>query len=283
MTILTVQLNHPGAEKPFKLGRGYSQHEGRLIREWYGDKKHYRKFLLHQGFYLTKIGATPKYDDILFWGEWEGNSYFQPLNKLNNLSPNGIHQPFHSLHIRNHQNTDPYIYGENFLYCICKQRGRLTQLEKRSVILFGSSFKNGFSLDTVFVVGSYESVHDVSSNKAFNYSKKYSEVTLEQLQEDYFDPKPNSKLRLYNGLTFANNPEFFSYTPCKKYDDVTKKGFTRVILPYEKINGVMFSNNPTGIKILDSGHVESYTIWQSITQEVLRQGFALGFKINEPE
>lgn len=279
MSISTVQLNHPGAEKSFKLDRGYSQHEGKLIREWNGDKNHYRKFIHHQGCYVTEIGGVPKYDDILFWGEWEANSYFQPINKSN---PNGIHQPFHSLHIRNHQNTDPYIFGDNFLYSICKQRGKLNQLEKGSVLLFGSSFKDGFLLDTVFVVGSFESAHDVASNKAINYSRKYFEVTLERLGNDYIYPNPDSKLRLYRGLMYAENHEFFSYTPCRKYNNVTNKGFARVILPYEEIGGVMFSNNPTGIKILNSGRLESYAIWQAITQEVLNQGFSLGCKINEP-
>jgi hypothetical protein len=279
MSILTVQLNHPGAEKNYKLGGGYSYFEGRLIREWNKDKSHYRKFIRQEGEYIKALGQQPSKDELLFWGEWESNSYFETLNRWN---PNGIHQPFHSLHIREHQNTDPYIYGEHFLYSVCKQRGRLTQLEKGSVVLFGSSFKNGFVLDTVFVVGSFESVHEVAANEAANYSKTYREATLEQLGDTYFRPNPASKLRLYKGLMYAENQELFSYTPCKPFTEETKTGFPRVIFPYHNLAGFQFSNNPTGIKIISSNAEQTKEIWNYITQEVLKQGYCLGVKIKEP-
>jgi hypothetical protein len=279
MSILTIQLNHPGAEKNYKLGGGYSYFEGRLIREWNKDKSHYRKFIRQEGEYIKALGQQPSKDELLFWGEWESNSYFEPLNRWN---PNGIHQPFHSLHIRHHQNTDPYIYGEHFLYSVCKQRGRLTQLEKGSVVLFGSSFKNGFVLDTVFVVGSFESVHEVAANEAANYSKTYREATLEQLGDTYIRPNPSSKLRLYKGLMYAENQELFSYTPCKPYNEETKTGFPRVIFPYQNFNVIQFSNNPTGIKIISSNAEQTKEIWNYITQEVLKQGYYLGVKLNEP-
>jgi len=280
MSVLAVQLNHPGAEKAFKMGRGYSHYNGQLIREWNADKSHCRKFIQSQGEYIFQPGEQAQQVDLLFWGEWEGNSYFEPLNTWN---PNGIHTPFHSLHIRNHQNTDPYVFGEHFLYSVCKQRGRLTQLEKGSVILFGSSFKKGFALDTVFVVGSFESVHEVAANKASNYSKTYREATLEQLGDTYISPNPASKLRLYKGLMYSDNKEIFSYTPCKLYNEKTKNGFPRIIFPYEIINGFQFSNNPTGIKILGSNKEQTVDVWKEITKEVQNQGFQLGVNILEPK
>lgn len=279
MSILTIQLNHPGAEKNYRLGGGYSYFEGSLIREWNANKSHYRKFIRQEGGYIKDLGQQPSKDELLFWGEWESNSYFTPLNSWN---PNGIHQPFHSLHIRHHQNTDPYVYGDNFLYSVCKQRGRLTQLEKGSVVLFGSSFKNGFVLDTVFVVGSFESVHEVAANEAANYSKTYGEATLEQLGETYIRPNPASKLRLYKGLMYAENQEIFSYTPCKPFNEETKTGFPRVIFPYENLCGFQFSNNPTGIKIISTNEEKTKEIWSYITQEVIKQGYCLGVKIKEP-
>jgi hypothetical protein len=279
MSVLAVQLNHPGAEKAFKMGKGYSHYNGQLIREWNADKSHYRKFIRSQGECISQPGEQAQQGDLLFWGEWEGNSYFQQLNAWN---PNGIHTPFHSTHIRNHQNTDPYVYGERFLYSVCKQRGRLTQLEKGSLILFGSSFKNGFALDTVFVVGSFESVHEVAANKACNYSITYREATLEQLGDTYISPNPASKLRLYKGLMYAENQELFSYTPCKLYNEETKTGFPRIIFPYENLNGFQFSNNPTGIKIISSNTEQTKEIWKFITQQVLKQGYYLGVKLNEP-
>lgn len=279
MSVLAVQLNHPGAEKGFKRGQGYSHYNGQLIRDWNADKAHYRKFLRNQGLYIKQLGEQAQQGDLLFWGEWEGNSYFEPFNAWN---PNGIHKPFHSTHIRNHQNTDPYVYGEHFLYSVCKQRGRLTQLEKGSVIFFGSSFKNGFALDTVFVVGSFESVHEVAANKASNYSTTYREATLEQLGDTYISPNPASKLRLYKGLTYSEDRALFSYTPCKPVNEDNRAGFSRVLFLYENFSGAQFSSNPTGMKILSTDAEQTKEIWMFITQEVLKQGYHLGTKFNEP-
>jgi hypothetical protein len=251
-----------------------------LIREWNADKSHYRKFIQSQGECISRPGEQVQQGDLLFWGEWEGNSYFEPLNAWN---PNGIHTPFHSLHIRNHQNTDPYVFGERFLYAVCKQRGRLTQLEKGSLILFGSSFKNGFALDTVFVVGSFESVHEVAANKACNYSITYREATLEQLGDTYIQPKPDSKLRLYSGQMYRDNQTIFSYSPCKFFNEESKKGFSRVTFPYVDLGGFEFSSNPTGIKILNSGSEYTEHIWNAITQQVIEQGFHLGIHFQEPK
>ena len=54
------------------------------------------------------------------------------------------------------QNTDPFVFGESFLYTCCQQfkNNRPTQLRylaPGSVILFGSHRGGRFLLDTVFV------------------------------------------------------------------------------------------------------------------------------------
>jgi hypothetical protein len=59
MSILTVQLNHPGAEKNYRLGGGYSFFEGKLIREWNADKSHYRKFIHQEGEYIKTLNQQP--------------------------------------------------------------------------------------------------------------------------------------------------------------------------------------------------------------------------------
>jgi hypothetical protein len=151
-----------------------------------------------------------------------------------------------------------------------------------SVIFFGSSFKNGFALDTVFVVGSFESVHEVAANKASNYSTTYREATLEQLGDTYISPNPASKLRLYKGLTYSEDRALFSYTPCKPVNEDNRAGFSRVLFPYENFSGAQFSSNPTGMKILSTDAEQTKEIWMFITQEVLKQGYHLGTKFNEP-
>jgi hypothetical protein len=279
MSVLAVQLNHPGAEKPFNLGKGYSLCREKLFREWNNDTTHYRKFILHRGQYLSHFGASPQESELLFWGEWEGNSWFAPLQSLR---PNGIHQPFHSLHVRGHQNTDPYVFGSHFHYAVCKQRGRLTQLEPGSLILFGSSFKTGFALDTVFVVGSYESVHEVAAHQAKNYSSTYREATLEQLGDTYIHSDKNSNLRLYSGRMYSEHKDFFSYVPCKSVNEETTKGFGRMMFPYGDPD-LNFSSNPTGVKIMTEGEENTKTIWENVTRKLSQNNFELGISFQEPK
>lgn len=278
MSILAVQLNHPGAEKAFKPGMGFSIFQEKDIREWNNDPRHYRKFIQQKGQYISQPGENPLTDELLFWGEWEGNSWYKPLNSW---SPNGIHQPFHSLHIRGHQNTDPYVFGKNFHYAVCKQRGQLTRLDPGSLILFGSSFKHGFALDTVFVVGSYETAHEVAAGNANNYSLTYRQATLEQLGETYTHPHPESKLRLYNGQTYFHNADYFSYSPCRPINPMNLLGFDRILFPYQE--RPLFSSNPTGIKIIAQGKEHVKTIWDTVTQKIIENNYYFGISFQEPQ
>lgn len=278
MSILAVQLNHPGREKPFRLGDGYRHDQGLLIREWNNDPSHYRKFLQQKGSYIRKVGEPAQTADLLFWGEWEGNSLFQPFHTWN---PNGIHKPFHSMHIRGHQNTDPYVFGDRFHYAVCKQRGRLTQLDPGSLILFGSSFKTGFALDTVFVVGEYESVHEVAASSARNYSKIYRKVTIEQLGNTYQSPDPKSNLRLYSGRMYKKHRDYFSYVPCRPLDADSSKGFQRLTFSYDN-EALDFSANPTGIKILGEGMENVKNIWDTVLNHSFKEQFFPAVVLDEP-
>lgn len=216
MSLLKVQLNHPGSEKPFKLSKGYQKISGSIIREWNNDPRHYRKFIRIKGEHLPSIGAKLIESNLLLWGEWEGNSVFHPINNGKGR-PTGIHEPFHSTQIRGFENTDPYIYGDCFKYATCKQSGQVANLDSQSLILFGSTFpsKNAFFLDTVFVVKSHEKAVDVFQSGAKNYTITYREETLEQLGNDYMGPVPSKTKRIYHGQKWSENPQYFSFVPCK--------------------------------------------------------------------
>ena len=280
MSVLAIQLNHPGREKPFRLGKGYRQTPKGVIREWNNDATHYRKFLKTYGQYIQSPGEVSKSDIINFWGEWEGNSYFEPVSDVHT---NGIHIPFHSMDLRGHQNTDPYVYGEAFRYAICKQRGRLTQLDPGSVILFGSSFKSGFALDTVFVVGSFQSAPAVHAENAARYSLTYRQATLESLADVYLTPNPNSSLRLYSGVSYTPDAGIFSFVPCRVGDAMTPDFRARCLFPYVGNDDVSFSSNPTGIKILGEGSSAVMDIWEKTLKYVQLKQYALGIQIDEPE
>ncbi|MEI6312806.1 MAG: hypothetical protein WCP57_11150 [Bacteroidota bacterium] len=283
MAKLKVQLNHPGNQKPFKLGEGYSLWNEKIYREW-NCGNHFRKFIYNDGLYISKIGDTePKKSDLYFWGEWEGNSFYEPLkNNDYRRFPNGIHKPFHSKPKNGTQNTDPYIYGEYFKYATCKQTGALYNLSEDSLILFGSTYPSlgKFYIDTIFVVKSFETAVDICSNSAQNYTNTYKEQTLEQLNSEYLGPKPSTKKRLYHGKTWYENLNYFSYVPSKLTSN--KSGFERF---YIDLNNpiLKLSKNATGKSFLPNCHLSPEEVWNLITIEVLTQGFVLGIKFYEPD
>lgn len=283
MTKLKVQLNHPGNQKPFKIGKGYTLFNDKIYREWNCDN-HFRKFILNDGQYISDVeDKEPKNTGLYFWGEWEGNSFFEPLNNNDyRRFPNGIHKAFHSRPQNGTQNTDPYIFGDYFKYATCKQTGSLYNLEENSLILFGSTYPSldKFYIDTVFVVKSFERAVDVCSNSAQNYTKTYKEQTLEQLNTEYLGPKPSTKKRLYHGKFWFENRNYFSYVPCKLNSD--KSGFERF---YIDLNNPILnlSKNATGKSFLPNCHLSPEEVWKFITKETLSQGFVLGIKFTEPE
>lgn len=271
MPLLKVQLNHPGSEKTFKLGKGYQEINGSIIREWNDDPRHYRKFLRIKGDYLPSIGAEPIESNLLFWGEWEGSSVFHLINNGNG-KPAGVHEPFHSTH--GFENTDPYIYGDFFKYATCSQSGELLNLMPDSLILFGTTKDIGFELDTVFVVKTFESALSVFTNNGQNYSRVYHEETLEQLGETYLGPNHSMDKKLYHGQTWWDNKEYFSFVPCKV---ATSETFQKALLPIPPM-----AKQKVGHPFHHLSKYDHIELWHFIVNEVLKQGFCLGIRFAEP-
>lgn len=286
MPVKSVQLNHPAVEKQYP-GNGYFNRGNQVIREWNDNpNQHYRKFIKNTGTYLIHVkDKNPKIEDLRFWGEWEGYSFFHPLNQTN---PNGIHRPFHSIMNRACQNTDPYVFGDSFKYAICFQTGVMRNLDSGSLLLFGTTTKIGFLLDTVFVVRSRESANHVFLNQASNYTQLYKEETIEQLGEIYLGPNYSRTNSIYQSYTWWDNQskennvtaiDYFSYVPCrtddKTYDKVTIQippmAKQRVGHPYNHLNPP------------NEEWTSPKKVWDYITNEVIRQGFYLGIRFEEPE
>jgi hypothetical protein len=185
--------------------------------------------------------------------------------------PNGIHEPFHSILNRGCQNTDPYVYGDCFKYTTCSQTGILLKLSSNSLILFGTTKDIGFELDTVFVVKKSESAQEVSINNAINYTNIYIEETLNPLGQDYY----KSKKRIYHGQTWWNKKDYFSFVPCKPD---CGKGFQKAILPIPPM-----AKQKVGHPYHHFSKLDHFTIWKFVTIEVLKQGFSLGIRFEEPK
>lgn len=280
---MKVQLNHPGRQKSFGLHNGYRDLGGVIIREWNQDSVHFRKFIENSGFYLDGINdRQAKNGDLYFWGEWEGNSIFTPFSKSDyRILPNGLHKPYHATVPGGLQNTDPYVFGQSFKYCICKQSGQLTRLAADDLVLFGSvvpSLKK-FYIDTVFVIHEYESSSSVQSTGGARYTKVYKEETLAQLHEYLKTPlRPNGH-KVYFGKTWWDDKDYFSFVPIRLSQG--DKGFERLYIRLDD-SEINLSSNPTGKSFLKKCTMSSKELWQRVVQLCQEQDLKLGIRFTEP-
>ena len=293
--VLVVQFTHPGAEHTISL-----QEKKTGVKQW-NYSSHRRKFLRTDGQYILEEGTLSAKQTLLFWGEWEPASKFKKIDDVigQGIVPVYVHEPFVerdndglvlpplSIKIHNkdkkRQNTDPFVFGECFLYSCCKQRRKnmvdITQigmLEKGSIILFGSTISSKwgspyFVLDTVFVVGDYMAYYD---NKARSGLCGY----VPQYYCDImgYEDNANNDGRLfmcYKGAT-ASNPvdSMFSFVPCRPCSGKVL-GFPRVKLTQDDL--WFISNN------LNAAPKYTHTdnpkqIWDNLCEIVKSQGFELG-------
>ncbi len=124
-----VEFTHPGVEYIPKK-RVFDEHviwkdekKTSGIRKWNELPSHKRKYLLCKGTYVDKDWKAKK-SLLTFWGEWEAQSYFKSTSLKKGISPQFIHKPFldDSYSALRKNNTDPFVFGDNFWYTNCKQR-----------------------------------------------------------------------------------------------------------------------------------------------------------------
>ena len=303
--VLIVQFTHPGGEhavSPKERANG--------VKEWnYGS--HRRKFLKALGQYVMKDGALSPKQDLLFWGEWEPTSRVHLINSTSGagIVPKYVHEPFLQkgpsglilppfnngkfVTIKGiqkplgRQNTDPFVFGDYFLYSVCKQIKKirnstlseftqLGELEKGSIILFGSTIsrKHGgpyFVLDTVFVVGDYKAYH--SKNAPSNLSGFVPNDYCDLM--GFVNWNPSNDHICYRGAT-VNNPMngMFSFVPCRPCSS-GEVGFPRVVLTKADMK-IISDNLNAAPKFSDETDVSPASCWRQICNIVQKQGFELG-------
>lgn len=271
-----VQFIHPGSEhrspKPWNTG------------------EHCRKFLQVRGSYVAAPNAPVEMGRVVFWGEWEAESEGEPIASTVPDGPRWIHRPYYicpASYSGDLQNTDPFVFGDRFLYTLCRQtkpiRGRarptfLRDLAPGSLILFGSLKGGDFVLDTVLVVA--EGVlHDSlgwSTALAGRVSETYADVTM---RPTYQRAWPH-ELRLYGGATLDEPVAgMFSFAPCLP-STVAPKGFAR---PAIRLNDVITPGLMMGAKATRSLSVERVKeLWDSVVAQVIEQKLALGVRFDLP-
>ena len=292
-----IQFPHPGSEHNKKTGTKWN------------TGKHKRKFLKENGCYLTALSTKPIEDIVYFWGEWEAPSTVKTIPDNKSPLPRSIFEPYYTLPVpKNAANTDPFVFGNQFHYCICKQGHytSLRELEKGDMILFGSNLKGHFVLDTVFVIKDwcdYEIAELPRDKKQYNETFYYSSlepivngnqvdakvITIDSKNghclpcngDDKTDNNPVKDIktyRIYNALMFEDKEVngIFSYVPCLP-NPTGKKGFERPSISFNTVS----QNLNQGIKIIKGENINK--AWHEITAEILNKGLSLLIKTDLPQ
>lgn len=292
-----IQFPHPGSEHNDKTGTKWN------------TGNHKRKFLKENGCYLKELSTKPIEDTVYFWGEWEAPSTVKTIPDNKSPLPRSIFEPYYTLPVpKNAANTDPFVFGNQFHYCICKQGHyrSLRDLKKGDMILFGSNLKGKFVLDTVFVIKDwceYE-IDDLPTIKEqYNYTFYYSSlepilngnqvdakvITIDDKNghclpcngDDKTDNNPVKDIktyRIYNALMYEDKEVngIFSYVPCLP-NPTGKKGFERPSISFNPIS----QNLNQGIKIIKGENINK--AWHEITAEILNKGLSLMIKTDLPQ
>ena len=197
-----VQFPHPGLEhQPDPTGN----------KAWNTyDSAHARKFMQFEGQWTDERGQQHK-GELRAWGEWEAQSDL--LQELDRPDPSELPRylwlPYYTDQPDGYErlhNTDPFIFGDQFLYSNCKQakRPNLRNLERGSVIAFGSKNRYGWVLDTVLVVA--DSFDYLGADTQISLAGHVPDAFLDVTGGPLVENDATETLRLYRGTT-PNDPD----------------------------------------------------------------------------
>ena len=311
-----IQFFHPGQEHGYDI---YNSKYNCYLKDWHTivNKNgkgidHRRKFLLNEGYFIKN---NEKHNGkLLFWSEWEPPSRVELLKQQTYCPPYGknpeyLHIPFlppadqlkkyqEKLFQDRHfyQNTDPFVFGDNFIYAICQQKKKsLRVLDEGSLIIFGSRANRRFVIDTVFVVKSKRKYHSLDDIMDMNLDI-YPEIVTKLILDKNNRINEPEGLTLYKGATYDDPVnEMYSFIPAKVYDG-KKIGFPRFYMPddfyktkfknyfqnsqerYCKI----FEGGMMGIKYNDNTKNEVKEFWEYI-RTVVSKNHVLGYNLKMPE
>ncbi|GIX41642.1 MAG: hypothetical protein KatS3mg129_1375 [Leptospiraceae bacterium] len=254
--------------------------------------EHKRKFIKIKGDCIINTDHFKKNLPLVFWTEWEAESIFQLVNTNDIEKPQHIHIPIlvedypYSMD-KFFQNTDPFVFGKNFIYSNCRQLqfSSLKNLAPYSLILFGSKVNHKFVLDTLFVVKnkfSYNS-NNIDNLKQVYKSSLFEKVVLQPILQFL----KNHTLSLYEGVSYYEKEKFdgiFSFVPCKIYKSPNYL-FKRLELSPEKFPEIYSKNgniSGQGIKIIDSNKEQIQLFWKRIYQELFNNDLCAGISFHYP-
>ena len=278
---MIIQFLHPG--KQYKIIYGHrskayrffdgDQHSGVLY--WSSFKSHSRRYIRTTGDLIVEPDHKMRTNcDIVFWGEWEAHSLFTLVQSQNAQleHPQHVHRPFFSTEHKGSQNTDPFVFGDCFVYSNCLQKfPRMRNLPNGSLILFGSEITDAFALDTVFVVQS-----SLPLNRTYlqNIQNRTSEIFRETVLRKI---DLNDQHKVYFSASYTTNTqEYYSYFPCRLFDAANP--MLRPVLPYKQFD-LKKPGSYQGIHIIEQGCLQ---YWHRLTQHLVSNGYSLGVRADLP-
>lgn len=243
---------------------------------------------------LTQSIIDVKREDYLNENVPEIHSFIHPNEK----------PPLDSLNNSNLQNTDPFIFGDNFYYTCCKQH-ETQHLKEGSVILFGTCYrsKKVFEIDTVFVISKiipYDK--DVLKETLYHFKtsrnkseRLYYDVVLKQVfrRHDssiaYFNDK-KYQFDIIIGATY-NNPYngMYSYFFCNPSNS-TGMPKLRIednsdifnMLDDQSDHGFGLTLSTHGKNIIVNNKTKTYNMWDTIKRYAEYKGYCLGVEVEIP-
>ena len=265
-----IQFLHPGGEHSEKSGKIWNPHP-----------PHKRKFVSWNGEYVEKIDSSTKKGNIDFWCEWEAESTLLDSKNRNNKYPRNLFSPYYTHFVKGNkcENTDPFVFGDQFYYSICKQGNKnMRNLENGTLILFGSNINQKFVLDTVFIIkdnipyrkSNYNHLKE-SSNGAF-FETAILPVVHNNNKDDRYNRcnLDNTDYKVYIAQMKEENSKIFSYVPCVLHSD--NWGFERPAITGGFISDRLNQNlrYSREMSIID---IQKY--WEKMTESLIKRGFSL--------
>lgn len=292
-----VEFTHPGAEylplkrkaDPNVIWDSSDRRSG--TRKWNELNSHKRKFLSVSGQSTDGLARRPTETELTIWGEWEAQSTFSSTGLPKGEGPQFIHKPFlnECYDGSRRHNTDPYVYGDSFWYTNCKQQPNnfLTRLDLGSVIIFGTEKKEGFFLDTVFVVGEVFS-NPLNKTLLMNASNQLKSTNF--LHNNIARDDAKSHLKFYRGLMYTESPKFFSFVPSKPFSAGSPQFHERPLLsPSDEFELQKPGARTVCTRLMKDRRVNgsipievARNYWMKLAHFCLKNGFSLATKIEEP-
>lgn len=276
-----VQFPHPGGEH---VPPG--SHMG------WNSGSHKRKFLVSPGRFIDAAGQVHA-DRLVFWGEWEAQSRVVHRWPAQPDRPTVLHEPYWlapSAGPIEWQNTDPWVFGDRFLYSNCKQHtsnqpdrqpSALQRLPRGSVILFGSGRQSQFVIDTVFVVAGTAGAFVPAAGRGDLPIDDAFEVCTRQRLAGYAPHIAGSDYTLIKGATPDDPVDgMFSFVPCRVDGDADMR-FARPVVDLPGIVNPKSTQSPSGAKEMRP-LAQIVDAWRTVVDQVRRVELELGIHFKTP-